>query len=103
MKIITKSSGRDLVVCICGELDHYKAEKIRAELDEAITRAGLKRLIFDFSELTFMDSTGIGLLIGRYKRAKERGIDTAIYNPREGVSKILKLSGIYSVISVINS
>ena len=83
--------------------DLFQRRSIRAELDEAITRAGVKRLIFDFSELTFMDSTGIGLLIGRYKRAKERGIDTAIYNPRDGVSKILKLSGIYNVISVINS
>ena len=103
MKYLTKITGGTLTAYFDCELDHCSAGKVRDDLDKKITDPSVKRIIFDLSKLNFMDSTGIGLLLGRYKLAKSRGIELFIADPDENVSKILKLSGIFSIISVIDS
>lgn len=84
---------------LSGELDEHYAkgvkEYIEAVLEEIDTA---KNVVFNMSKLTFMDSTGIGMLLGRYKKLKKCGIACFIEDPTPSVEKVLELSGIYEVI-----
>ena len=102
MDKLCKIENGTLFVKVEGELDHCMAEQIRGILDKNLVSPGVNRIIFDLSKLTFMDSTGIGLLIGRYKRARALNVDMYITGATAAVSKILNLSGIFSIIPTIN-
>ncbi len=68
MEIIYEVTGDTLTAQLMGELDHHAAAKVRSEIDDTMDSYGAKNLIFDFSKVTFMDSAGIGVVLGRYKR-----------------------------------
>lgn len=68
MEIIYEMTGNTLTAQLMGELDHHTAAKVRSEIDDTMDSYGAKNLIFDFSKVTFMDSAGIGVVLGRYKR-----------------------------------
>lgn len=87
-----------LYVKLCGELDEHHSAYVRTTIDE-LTDGSVKRLYIDMSNLDFMDSTGVGVLIGRYKRLKPRGIPIFIQSPPPAVDKVLKLSGIYEIMT----
>lgn len=84
-------------IYLSGELDHHNAELIRGKMEEFISRVNVGEIIFDFSSMTFMDSTGIGVLLGRYKRLKERAITVYARGAKGSIDKLLKLSGIYNI------
>lgn len=88
-----------LVVKLKGELDHHVAERIRVELDEMISSNRSKNLIFDLKELNFMDSSGIGVIIGRYKNINKFGGKVAVVEVSEKVDKIFNLAGLYRIIN----
>ena len=69
--------GDTLTVHLCGEIDHCAAEGLRNEIEMQIVRQNAKRLILDFSQVTFMDSSGVGMIIGRYKTMHARGLRLA--------------------------
>lgn len=73
MEIIYEMIGDTLTAQLMGELDHHTAVKVRSEIDNMMDRYGAKNLIFDFSKVTFMDSAGIGVVLGRYKRLQAGG------------------------------
>lgn len=87
-----------LTVRLTGELDHNVAAGIRAELDELILDPGVRRLVFDLSGLEFMDSSGIGLIIGRYKLMSRRGGTVAVSACRGRVDQIFEMAGLYQLI-----
>ncbi len=89
-----------LVVEITEEIDHHEAEKIRRKVDNEITRYMPRKTIFDFSRVTFMDSAGIGMIIGRYKMMKMLGGSLEIHNASSSTKKILEMSGIMKIIPV---
>ena len=99
VSFISKGTS-SLVAKVTGELDPHLAQKIRDEADARILRGRIKRLIFDFSELRFMDSSGIGLVIGRYKLVKSCGGEVCIVSSNACVNKILHMSGIMRIIEV---
>ena len=86
-----------LYVMLCGELDECSSNYTRTTLDKLCSNRNFKQLVIDFSELDFMDSTGIGVLIGRYKKLKDIGVPIYIYNPNRTVEKIFKMSGLYEI------
>ena len=90
----------DGTVCVrlSGELDHRRAEEIRPELDRLIADPSVRRLVFDFAGLEFMDSSGIGMLIGRYKLIKSRGGSVAVMPGGRRVERMMELSGLYQII-----
>ena len=73
--------GDALTVHLCGEIDHCAAEGLRNEIEMQIVRQNAKRLILDFSQVTFMDSSGVGMIIGRYKTMHARGGSVAADRP----------------------
>jgi len=77
-----------------GELDHCSAERVRATLDSLIVDERIRRLVVDVSGLTFMDSSGIGVMIGRYRTLARRGGSMAVRGPSPQVDRIFQLSGL---------
>ena len=89
-----------LYIEITEEIDHHIADKLRRKIDNEITRYMPRKTIFDFSRVTFMDSAGIGMIIGRYKMMKLIGGTLEIHNVNETARKILEMSGIMEIIPV---
>ena len=89
--------GTTLVVKLEGEIDQSCAAEIRTDIDREIQLKNVRNLILDFAGVTFMDSSGIGVIIGRYKQIKARGGKTMIFRARPQVDKILELSGLKKI------
>lgn len=87
-----------VTVRLSGDLDHNTAAQIREELDHLIEDPGVRRLVFDLSELGFMDSSGIGLMIGRYKTMARRGGSVAVRPGGRQADRLMELSGLYQII-----
>lgn len=92
-----------LYVTILGELDHHGAEEIRDKLDGKIITEGISRLVFDLSGLTLMDSSGIGVIMGRYKLIRSLGGEVQIISGKKSVDKLLQMSGIGDIIPITES
>jgi len=82
-------------------LDEHSATYTRLTLDEMFEQPNFGKIVFDLSELSFMDSTGIGVLIGRYKRMKLHDIPIFIANPSSHAEKIFKMTGLYDIMPKI--
>ena len=98
MNIITKDVRDCLVVTIDGDIDHHFAEDIRNKIDQEFLSKTNKNIIFDFSRVTFMDSSGIGVIIGRYKLAKSRGGRVIIACVSSELRRIYEISGLKKII-----
>lgn len=84
---------------ISGEIDHHNAAGLRNEIDEAIEFAYPEILILDFGAVTFMDSSGIGLVMGRYKLMKNLSGKIAIENAPKSIKKVMRMAGIEKLLS----
>lgn len=102
MQLDIVSKGDNVIARFDGELDEHTATDVRDKLDKRIFQGGFRNFVFDFSRLKFMDSTGIGVMLGRYKNLKRLGAGIYVASPNPHVDKILTLSGIYSIIQKIN-
>ena len=87
-----------ITVQIEGELDHCSAERVRATLDALIADPHVKRLVIDLEKLTFMDSSGIGMMIGRYKRMRSRGGTMGVMPGNARIERMMELSGLYQIV-----
>ena len=90
-----------LTIFLPKELDHHQTEEIRREADRQIERNHVKYVIFDFGETSFMDSSGIGLIMGRYKLMQTWGGSVTIANLPPKLEKIVSLSGLRDLCSVV--
>ncbi len=85
-----------------GEIDEHNAVTARSRADRlADEYASCVRAVFDLSEVSFMDSTGIGFLIGRYKRFRRYGVPVYLMSPTRSADKILEMSGVYTLMPKI--
>ena len=102
MDVYTDFEGGSLVFRLIGELDEHSAQFVRKQLDTAITEYdSYDCVIFDLSRLSFMDSTGIGVIIGRYKLIRKANKPVYVRKPTSTVDKIFRMSGLYEIISKI--
>jgi len=101
MEVKNRIYNNTLYVLLSGELDEHNAYNTRIKLDEIFSGKGFKQIIIDLSELDFMDSTGIGVLIGRYKKMKDKNIPIYICNPSRHAEKIFKMTGLYEIMPKI--
>ena len=100
MEIKLIGEKKALLVRVKGELDHHKAEKIRIAVDEEIRRTNAVNIIFDFSELSFMDSSGLGVIMGRYKKVRTLGGRIIIYGVNADILRIMEMSGLNRIIKL---
>ena len=87
-----------LTIFLPNELDHHNAEEIRRKADRLIEKHHIKCVIFDFTETNFMDSSGIGVIMGRYRQVIFKGGRIGVTGVKAGVERIFKLSGLYKII-----
>ena len=89
-----------LTIFLPGELDHHNAEKIRKRSDYLIDQNHIRYVIFDFTDTTFMDSSGIGVIMGRYKRIYMLGGEVCAVHTSERMKKILTMSGVTRIMQI---
>ena len=89
-----------LVVSVSGEIDHHSALTMRRDVDNIIWNRTPTHLILDMSEVDFMDSSGLGLVMGRYALAEKLGAEFRVINPTERALKIFELAGLGRIINV---
>ena len=83
------------------EIDHCMAEKIRNKADFEIQKYMPKKVLMDFNNVSFMDSAGIGMILGRYKMAKMIGGTLQIINVTTSIKKVLEMSGILKIVKIV--
>ncbi len=81
-----------LFAYLVGEIDHHAAQQLRQAIDARLTLAAPARLILDFGGVTFMDSSGVGLILGRQKRMREAGGVLVVQRPPAQIQKMLQLA-----------
>lgn len=102
MDELLEVNGSILTVYVPEELDHHRAEQIRIESDRILTGKNIRQIVFDFRKTVFMDSSGIGVIMGRYRNISLLGGSVKAVHVGEQVEKILRISGIYKVIDIEN-
>ena len=101
MECIYIPKDKQLTLKITEEIDEHTTEKLRRKIDNEITRFLPRKVIFDFSNVSFMDSAGIGMLLGRYKVIKMLGGQLELTNVNKQIEKIFEISGILKIIPLI--
>ena len=91
-------AGNVLLVKIDGELDHHVADGLRESVDRTFEDRNMRHIVFDFSEVTLMDSSGIGFVMGRYKKTNEMGGKTLLAGANPYVTKVLGMAGVFSIV-----
>lgn len=102
MEISARIQNGVLICTLAGELDHHSAKEVKDLIETVIKNRGVKNLIFDFSALKFMDSSGIGVIIGRYKLISALGGQVAIVSKNRVIDRLLNMSGIHKLIPVFS-
>ncbi|MBS3947880.1 MAG: anti-sigma F factor antagonist [Dethiobacter sp.] len=92
-----------LLVRVRGELDHHWSDLLRQGIDRELIERGAKHLLLNLEGLTFMDSSGIGVLLGRYKRITQQGGQMALCRVSSAVEKVLRISGVPKIITSYQS
>lgn len=88
----------EIRVMLDKELDHHNAAMIKDKIDELIIEGQVKDVTFDFGKTTFMDSSGIGIIMGRYKLVKSINGKVFVCNVSGNIERILMISGLYKII-----
>ena len=103
MESFYQKEDKQLIFEINEDIDECVVQKIRRRLDNEIERYMPKEVIFDFNKVSFMDSAGIGLILGRYKLANMLGGKVEVTNLTTPVRKIFEMSGVLKIISEVNN
>lgn len=103
MKVDFSNKGTTLIASIVGELDHHTAEYIKQKMDYEIIKSTTKNVIFDFSNVTFMDSSGIGVILGRYKNVVKLNGKAAVASVNSQIKRLFDMSGIQKIMPVFDS
>ena len=99
MKIICEEKERNLIVTVHGDIDHHSSEEIKTTIDKAFCRANAKNIIINFENVDFMDSSGIGMLIGRYKMLENKGESGRLFSAgmNETLYRLFDISGLHKI------
>lgn len=103
MKYAFEKKGRILTVTISGELDHHNAAPLRTAVDEKIISSGARGLVLDFSGLEMMDSSGIGVIMGRCRLMESLGGHVCVSGTKSQIRKIILLSGLGKLVGVCDT
>ena len=93
-------NGVQLKIKLRGEIDHHSAVSVRSSIDDMIRRRCPKELVIDMSAVDFMDSSGLGLIMGRYAVMKELGGKVSVADPTPSTEKIMRLAGMERIVEI---
>ncbi len=103
MKLSTEIRNNYMIVRLKGELDHHTSEDARKKIDGQYYNNNLLNIILDLRELNFMDSSGIGLIMGRYRNCTDRKGKVSIVSTSPYINRMLKMSGLLKIINIYES
>jgi len=89
-----------LSLTLHGEIDHHSAVQIRTAIDELLYEEHPKKLVLDLSQIEFMDSSGLGLIMGRYSLMQKLGGELTLRNPHERIVQIFTLAGLQRMVKI---
>ncbi|MDO4573005.1 MAG: anti-sigma factor antagonist [Clostridia bacterium] len=98
MEITAARRGARIIVRLCGELDHHSAARVRGTLDLMLRDLTVREMQLDMTQVTFMDSAGLGVVLGRYKTLAARGGRMIVTGVRSSIDRIFRMSGLYALI-----
>jgi len=101
MEMTAVNRDAKMIVSLSGEIDHHSARDIREGIDRLIVEERPKSLVIDLAGIDFMDSSGLGLVLGRYRKAKQAGAEMYLCGASERVRKILSLAGVDKLIRFV--
>lgn len=89
-----------LLACITGNIDHHTAKAAREKIDSELVDCGAKKLVLDLSMVEFMDSAGLGLILGRYAKISAAGGTLTVRDPSDAIVRIIKMAGAEKYVSI---
>lgn len=101
MKIVHR--GNVVTVCMDGEIDHCSAKVLKEKIESAIFDPGVNELRLDFSRVEFMDSSGVGMLIGRYRTMAQRGGMVTASGLSPSMERLFRFAGLHRIIAIENA
>lgn len=102
MSLVIDLEKREDILCVRldGELDHHSAIELREEVDTAIKNLSLSNILLNLERLTFMDSSGLGVILGRYNQVKSLGGEMVVCCVNPQVKRLFEMSGMHKIVQV---
>ena len=98
MEIKAVRRGPRIIVRLSGELDHHSAADVRGALDAVLRDVTVREMQLDMTDVTFMDSAGLGVVLGRYRTLAARGGRLIVWGVRTPIDRIFRMSGLYALV-----
>ncbi|WP_202076821.1 anti-sigma F factor antagonist [Caldalkalibacillus salinus] len=92
-----------LIIRLVGELDHHTAEKLRVQVEDKIETHGIRHILLNVAELDFMDSSGLGVILGRYKQIQQKEGQMIICAISPTIYRLFELSGLFKILKIVDS
>jgi stage II sporulation protein AA (anti-sigma F factor antagonist) len=99
--IAMEQSDDTLIVRLCGELDHHQADAVRSHMEASLSAPHVRHIVLNCAELTFMDSSGIGVILGRYKQITPRQGKLLICHANDTVHRLMELAGLFKIATLV--
>lgn len=100
LTIEVERSQNVLIVRLNGELDHHMAGKVRKEMEDEMEKAPFTHFILNLEKLGFMDSSGLGVILGRYKKVSQLGGKMMLCSGSPAINRLMEMSGLFKVLSM---
>lgn len=100
LQIEFEQGRRALIVRLKGELDHHTADAVKTRMEEAIANEDIRHVVLSLKELSFMDSSGLGVILGRYKQITNKGGKMVVCDVNPAVYRLFELSGLFKIVSI---
>jgi stage II sporulation protein AA (anti-sigma F factor antagonist) len=100
LHIELEHNRRTLIVRLRGELDHHSAEVVRTRMEEAILKGDTRHVVLSLKDLSFMDSSGLGVILGRYKQVTGKGGKMVVCEVNPAVYRLFELSGMFKILAI---
>ena len=94
------TSGGTLIIYLDGDIDHHNARTVRQRIDSKLFIQRPKELVLDLSKVSFMDSSGLGLILGRLRKCNECGCEFKLVNPGAKTQRILRMAGVDKILNI---
>lgn len=92
--------GDALIVRLSGELDHHSAETLKAKLEQTIEEDQPRHMILSLKNLSFMDSSGLGVILGRYKQISALGGKMVVCDVSDAIYRLFEMSGLFKILTI---
>ncbi len=105
MSLTIKMEKKDAILCVRlnGELDHHSSEMLRKEVDSELQTGKYKHLVFNLENLSFMDSSGLGVILGRYKQITNNGGEMVVCSITPPIKRLFEMSGLFKIVRLADN